>query len=58
MHEAAGLNENSAAVALLLDRGADATLRNNYNKLPVDLAEENKHLQGTFTLRDVNPLNG
>ncbi len=58
MHEAAGLSENSVAVALLLDRGADATLRNNYNKLPVDLAEENKHPQGTFTLRDVNPLNG
>ena len=47
LHWAARSNANPAVVALLLDRGADATLRDNDNKLPVDLAEENEHLQGT-----------
>ena len=36
-----------AMVALLLDRGADPTLRDNHNRLPVDIADYNKALQGT-----------
>ena len=32
---------------LLLDRGADATLHDNQNRLPVDPAKENSLLQGT-----------
>ena len=46
LHSAA-TNENPAVVALLLDRRADATLRDIQNRLPVDRAAENEHLQGT-----------
>ena len=35
------------AVQERLDRGADATLRDNQNKLPADYADENEALQGT-----------
>ena len=40
-------SQTPAVVALLLDRGADVTLRDNDGKLPVDYAAENKALQGT-----------
>ena len=47
LHRAAWLNRNPAVVALLLDRGADATLRDKDGKVPVEIAAENEALQGT-----------
>ena len=41
-------------VALLLDRGADATLRDNNGRLPIDLADENKALKGTDVYWQLN----
>lgn len=41
-------------VGLLLARNADATLRDNENRLLVDLADENAALKGTDVYRRLN----
>ena len=41
-------------VGLLLAHGAAATLRDNENRLPVDLADENAALKGTDVYRRLN----
>ncbi len=51
LHWAAGFSRTPAMTALLLDRGADATLRDNDDQLPIDLAQENKSLQSTDVYR-------
>ena len=40
-------NHNSAVVALLLNRGADATLGDNENRLPFALANKSPALKDT-----------
>jgi ankyrin repeat protein len=47
LHWAAGHNETPAAVALLLDHGADPKLRDRDGKLPVEYAAGNEKLKGT-----------
>jgi len=41
------LSNYPAVVTLLLDRGADTTLRDHSGKRPIDYAEENEAFQGT-----------
>lgn len=47
LHATAQFSKSLAMTALLLGRGADATLRDNDNKLPFDYAKENEPLQAT-----------
>ena len=45
LHVAAEKSHNPAVIELLLDRGADASLRDGEGRLPVDLAEKNERIK-------------
>lgn len=45
---------NPDLAAPLLDRSADAALRNNDNRLPADLAKEHEHLKDTDVYWQLN----
>ena len=51
---AARWNENPAVAALLLDRGADPSLRCAEGLLPADLAEGNDAIGGSDVYRRLN----
>ena len=51
LHWAAAQNPTPTVVALLLDRGADATAQDAAGETPVDLAAENLALTGTAAYR-------
>ena len=53
-HMAARWNENPAVAALLLDRGADPSLRCAEGLLPADHAEGNDAIRGSDAYRRLN----
>ena len=54
LHEAARSNENPAVAALLLDRGADPSLRDAEGRFPAALAEDNDAIRGPDVYRRLN----